>query len=60
MVNDRLDPGVTSDSRTANIKEIAKEIAIGIAQANRGELIEGKEAFKELRHRLQKRNKMRK
>jgi len=37
--------------------DIRKQIAIGIRQANRGELIDGKTAFRELRARARKRNK---
>jgi len=39
------------DLRQLRLDELKKEIAIGVDQANRGELIEGEKAFERLRSR---------
>jgi antitoxin ParD1/3/4 len=38
--------------RQRRLEEVRKQIAVGIEQADRGELLEGPEVFKELRERI--------
>jgi len=42
--------------RQARLEELRKEIAVGIAQADRGELVEGTAAFDRLRTRVRARS----
>lgn len=40
--------------RRMKLNDLRKDIAVGIAQADRGELVEGKEVFRKLRARNKK------
>ncbi len=43
------------DVRRAAIRQLRKEIAVGLEQAHRGELLDGEEVFRELGQRSEKR-----
>ena len=43
--------------KNLRLAELRKEIAIGIEQADRGEFVDGKEAFAEIRRRSAKRKR---
>jgi antitoxin ParD1/3/4 len=43
------------DLYTIRLEELRKDVAIGLEQANRGELLDGKEVFQRLREKLQAR-----